>query len=361
MDNLPEELIDNILNHLKKIDPISLYKIKFINKLFYKKINEIKDNYNKKYIIENISFQNNINTLCYKGGLSIFKWLFKNNIVLTENNIINLVSNNRLDVLKECIKYNTLLKIIFDNKYDIFVFSNNRLIKSESPLIIAGKHNHYEIIKLFLEIKIFNNPFHKHIDILLETLIQKNNKSIIKYLLVNHFNKIRNKNLIIDNCIKKINNIDDIIFYLILSKKIEINNSLIINCLEKSYNELCIYFYENCTYINIFEEHLIKIMQKNNIELFDYFFKKFPNSFISFKKLLKEIDISYEFFNHIFTNYLQFFNREFPIIELCLRYNYPYTTILSLVNNDYMITKESIKVSLENEDKKILKLLVDKY
>ena len=245
MDTIPEELIDNILLYLKDYDPLSLYKIKFTNKLFYKKINLIKDNYNKNYIIENISFQNKINTLCYKGDISIFKWLFKNNIVLTENNVVNLVSNNRKDILKECFKYNDILSIIFNNKYDILIFINERLVKTESPLIIAGNNNHFDIVKLLLETNIFNNPFHKQIDILLESLIIKNHKTIITYIFVHHFEKIDSNNYIIDNFIKNLNNIDDIIYYLILSKKIIINNALILTCIDKGYNELCKYLYNN--------------------------------------------------------------------------------------------------------------------
>ena len=364
MDTLPEELFDNILLYLKDLDPISLYKLKFTNKLFYKKINLIKNNYNKNYIIENIPFQNKINTLCYKGDSSIFKWLFKNNIVLTENNVVNLVSNNRIDILKECFKYNEILSKIFNNKYDILIFFNERLIKTESPLIIAGNNNHFDIVKLLLETNIFNNPFHKQIDILLESLIIKNHKTIITYIFVHHFEKIDNINYIIDNFIKNINNVDDIIYYLLLSKKIKINNSLILTCIDKGYNELCKYLYNNINNINninIYEEHLFRIMKKENNELLDFFFKKYPNCIVSLKKLLKEMDFSYDFFHNIFNNYVNFFDKDFPIIDLCLKYNYPFNTIKYLVYDNFCITKETILLSLENEDKRILKILANKY
>ena len=48
MDDLPEELFDNIFKYLKDLDPISLYKLKFTNKLFYKNINE------KNYDIDDV-------------------------------------------------------------------------------------------------------------------------------------------------------------------------------------------------------------------------------------------------------------------------------------------------------------------
>tara|TARA_B110000495_G_C22958470_1_gene561711 strand:- start:213 stop:1301 length:1089 start_codon:yes stop_codon:yes gene_type:complete len=362
MDSLPEELFDNILIYLKDLDPISLYKLRFTNKLFYKKINEIKNNYNKNYIIENISLQNNINTLCYKGDFSIFKWLLKNNIVLTENNVINVVNNNRKDILKECFKYNEILNIIFNDKYDILIFVNERLIKTESPLIIAAYNNNFDIIKLLLEINILNNPFHKQIDILLESLIIKNHKSIITYIFVYHFEKIDNINYIIDNFIKNLINVDDIIYYLIQSKKIKINNALILNCIDKGYNELCKYLYNNIDInVNIYEEHLLRIIKKDNNDLFDFFFKKYPCCIVSFKKLLKEINISYNFFQNIFTNYLPFFDKDFPIIDLCLKYNYSFNSIKYLVYDNFNITKETIQLSLENDDKRILKILVNKY
>ena len=113
--------------------------------------------------------------------------------------------------------------------------------------------------------------------------------------------------------------------------------------------------------INIFEEHLFRIIKKENNELFDFFFKKHPDCIVSLKKLLKEMNVSYNFFQHIFNNYIQFFNKDFPIIDLCLKYNYPFNTIKFLVYDNFNITKETMQLSLENEDKRILKILANKY
>ena len=62
METIPEDIFDNILFFLKKdSDPLDLYKLKSINKFFYKEINDIKNNYDQSYNLTNTSLQNKIN------------------------------------------------------------------------------------------------------------------------------------------------------------------------------------------------------------------------------------------------------------------------------------------------------------
>ena len=63
MDLLPIELYDNIFRFLKDLDPIDLYKLRFVSKKFYSIINGLKNNYDSDYINNSISLQNKINRL----------------------------------------------------------------------------------------------------------------------------------------------------------------------------------------------------------------------------------------------------------------------------------------------------------
>ena len=55
--DIPEEIFDHILFYLKQdINPINLYKLKFINSNFYHKINEIQENYDESYLKKSIAF-----------------------------------------------------------------------------------------------------------------------------------------------------------------------------------------------------------------------------------------------------------------------------------------------------------------
>ena len=141
MEELPEDIFNNILFFLKKDnDPLDLYKLQSVNKTFYKEINDTENNYDKDYILKDKSLQNNINRLCFRGNKKIFKWLFKNNIFLTENNILNLVENNRLDILKLCIFYNPINDIHWRREGDDGTFNWDN---SEYDSLITWNKNVY--------------------------------------------------------------------------------------------------------------------------------------------------------------------------------------------------------------------------
>ena len=156
MDKLPDELLNNIFYNLLDLEPDKLYLLRGINKKFKFLVDNIENNYDNNY--NEIKIGNIINHLLYKDkewNIKTFNWLFKNNIIITFNNITNIIRNNRLDVLKESNKYINNNKVIFDNdRYNILSFGDNvRLIKDNSPLIIAGIDNNKNIIDFLEEIK----------------------------------------------------------------------------------------------------------------------------------------------------------------------------------------------------------------
>lgn len=368
MENLPEDIFENILFFLKNdIEPLDLYRFNSINKSFYKSINNIKNNYSKDYIFKNQSVQNKINRLFFRGNKKIFKWLFDNNVFFTENNILNLVENKRLDILKISIFYNPIIDVLFNDKYNVLMFNSERIIQHESPLILAGNKNNYDIVKFLIEINNHKNPFHSQLDILIENLLDKKDKSIIKYIITSHYDKLRGNFFTTEKILNRLNDCEDIIFYLMLSKKICINNKFIWSCIDKDYTEACIYAYKHIsdyqTNLSLLAhgEHIERIMKRNNILLLDFFITKYPNNFHYVRKHLLNMWVTKEFFMHLFNNYLKFFDCDYPLIDTYLKYDGNVENIKNLVNNNYMITKDTLKASLDCENLIIFKIISEKY
>lgn len=368
--DIPEEIFDHILYFVKQdISPIDLYKLKFINSKFYNKINDIKDNYNESYFRNSIDLQNKINRLAYLSDrtITIFKWLFKNNVFLTENNILNLIENNRLDILKECIKHNKINDILFNNKYNMLMFKSQRIIQHESPLILAGNKNNYDIVKFLIEVNNYKNPFHSQLDILIENLLDNNDHTIIKYIITNHYDKLTGKLFTTEKILYGLDNCEDILFYLMLSNKICINNKFILACIDKDYTDICLYAYKHIdkyqTNLSIVApgEHIERIMKKNNSTLLDYFLSKYPSHINYVMKHLRRMMVSKEFFMDIFNKYLKFIDYDYPIINIYLKYDSNYENIKNLVNNNYIVNEECMIKSLEIPDKRIFKILSEKY
>ena len=151
MDKIPCEILYQILNNLKILDPKRLYKLRRVNKFFKNYVDDLINYYDINYTKNNIHIQNLLNKLFWSfQSLNVFKWFFKNNNFLTENNITNLIINGRIDILNECLNYNILLDVLFKNNYNfINQFPSEKLVLEYSPIIIAAKKNHYDIIKYF--------------------------------------------------------------------------------------------------------------------------------------------------------------------------------------------------------------------
>ena len=368
MNILPEDIfLEKIFFNIKSLPPNQLYKLRRINKKFKKYIDELKYN----YIIRNLDSKmicNNFNKLSHlnnSGNIRVFKWLFSNNIFLLENNILTLVKDNRIDVFNECLKYNENINILFSkDRYQILSLGENiKTIKENSPLILAAYENNFKMIKFFLEIKGINsNPFFRQLDILIDVLLETKNKKIIKYIITYYYDRMIGKMLTTQKVLNKLDNCEDLIFYCAKSKKICMNNNFVFNCIIRDYTELCKYAYKQDDYnIIIPGEHIELILKRSNIILFNYFISIYPQHFNYVLKHLVKTNVTKEFFFNIFNNYLNQINTKYPIIEIYLKYDTEYENINSLVNKNYIVTKQSIIESLNISDKRIFKLLSKNY
>lgn len=379
MDNLPPEIFNYLFEYLKTLLPHELYKLRRINKNFKKFIDDLKNTYNLNNLQKKI-ICNKFNTLINYDNYSInsYKWLFKNNVFFCDNNIFTLVLKNRLDIFKISLKYNENLDVIFSkDKYNLLSFGQHKkIILEHSPLILAGSLNNLDLIKFFLETKgVYSNPFHRQIDILIEILIEKNNKRLIKYLCTYHYQSMTGKMLTTQRILENLDNCEDLILYLCNSKKICINNNFILNSIKKGYTDTCHYAYKYIksvqSNLNILipNEHVNRIFYKRNTKLIDIWMEIFPEYFCYILKTIENIEFSKSYlysicFNHIFHNYLDNIPKDFDIIKYYLlvnKNNLNESNIIRLINNDYIVTKDSLKLSLDLDEINIYRILNEKF
>ena len=364
MNKLPDELMNNIFINLLDQEPNKLYILRGINHKFKNLIDNLNNNYNEKNYNEN-NIANTINHLLYKDkdwNIKIFNWLFKNGIRITFNNITNIIRNDRLDVLKSSFINSCNKDILYDsNRYNILSLGlNSRLVKENSPLIIAGKNNNKNIIDFLLS-KDLNNPFLRQIDILVDTLVENNNKDLIKHMFDFYYENMIGKQLTSLKVLKNMDNCEDLILNWIKYGKICINNDLILTSIKKKYTDVCILAYNNISNLIIPNEHIEQILKTNNLILLTIFIKLYPRHFYIILDYIKYTMVTKEIFMYIFNNYLKWIDNDYPLLEIYLQYDSDINNIKYLLNNNYIVTKKTIIQSLEVKNKEVFRLLSKKY
>ena len=223
LDLVPNDILFNIIKKLESNDTIyyneeiftfyeigviTILNLKRINKYFYSFINSLRGSWKKiptKGFIENkidekslsISKKRSseIDILCKKKtSVKTFKWLMENNIFFSLGNIKNLIIYNRIDVIKCGFFYKEVLDILFNRFYidntkhnEIFSISENI-----NPITVASEYGRLNIIQLLLEVSTHGNPFLYYIPSILDLSIKYNYKSILSYVLINHYSKVKN-------------------------------------------------------------------------------------------------------------------------------------------------------------------------
>ena len=370
MHELPNEIFNHLMTKLNDENPVFLYKLRIINKDFKKYIDDIQINNINAYNFEDI-----LNKLAYEGFYMTFKWLFNNNINITINNINNLILNNREDIIKLLIQYDYLKDKLYSNCNSRELIGNDiiSLSKSNNPLMLCAMNNtiidsKLSIIKILLDSAIKNNPYMNQLSGLFDICIKYNNIVIIKYLVTYYYDKIKNIIWKINTLILNKNNIEYLLYYLIISKKIIINELLIINLIKKKYNDLVIYCLNDLVILKFNENIIINIIKTNNILLFNYIEENISNYDIIVKTLLKEcmkcnINIVYSklFIKNIINNYLNKISKNDDLIKLCLLNKLDDEIILNLIEQNYIISIIDIEIALENQNIILVEHLSKKF
>ena len=185
------------------------------------------------------------------------------------------------------------LKIIF-NRFYIYIEPDNdifSLASTKNPLILAGMYNRIEIIKLLLD-KTRNivNPYINLIPSLLDISIKYNHKNLLSYLIINYYYRISTViQTKLNTIINRIDNCEDILFYLMINKGIVLNQKHLHSLISMKYNDFLITYYSNDN--NYYYSLLEKCCETGNIQILNlpvlFHHKKLGNHIIVKKTFLK--------------------------------------------------------------------------
>lgn len=396
INELPENVLNLIFNNLEENNPskyettkISFYRMninyilsfKNINKFFKNFIEKQKklwveinnniyleslNNHNTIFNIVKESRSNDIDELCLKNThCDIFKWLFNNNIELSRKNIQNLIIKNRIDVIKSGFYYEYFLKIIF-NKFHLCSGDLFGLSENTNPMMTAIHYNRLDIVVLFLESSIYGNPYLDQIDSIFDETIKYINKSILNYLIVNHYERLKyqiNRKFV--SIILRFNNIEDILFYIVINKKATINRDIMKSLISKNYVELFKYCYVNYKYDNFKNnsDFLKKCIDVNSFLIFDYLMEN--NSYINSSEFtayfLDKKKYNVLFFNMILDKYIDLLPLNSKIITLSIKNKIDDKRLIKLVNKGYSYNEKDIIDILLLKNIKLAKIMINSY
>tara|TARA_Y100001970_G_C14253609_1_gene873530 strand:+ start:4181 stop:5377 length:1197 start_codon:yes stop_codon:yes gene_type:complete len=395
IDCLPQEIITIILNELENnsnfrsinnqfffinMDINTILNLKRINLFFKHCIENIssawldisKNNKNLFKCIGTNTVQSikvirsqHIDILCKKKtSIHTFKWIFQNNLSFSLQNIKTLIINNRIDVLKLGFQYEEFLNTIY-NRFHIC--QNNDIIslsQHNNPILIAVEYDRLHIIRLLLESSSFGNPFLDQITSILDICIKYTNKNLLNYLILNHYERISQ---MINNrfslIILRFNNIEDILFYLIINKRVHINKKVLHSIIIKNYKELFIYCFTHFTGTVNNSDLILKSVEYNSIDIFKYLLDnsnyinkhEFSSTFFS-KKIFDPLMI-----HLIIDDYLYLVPKKYKLINISLKYEIPNEKIFKLIDEGYFIQEEDIIHSIQNKNIELARYLINNY
>lgn len=396
-DTLPEEIINLIFNNLEENNPFKydmgkvsflkmdinfILSLKGVNRFFKRYIEEKKgiwvhinkNNYLESYqnidqssraILDSRSSQ--INDLCLKKTpCHVFTWLMDNNIVLSLKNIQSLIIKNRVDVIHNGFHYQEFLKTIF-NKFhlatsnDIFGLSQNT-----SPMITAVKHDRVEIVKLLLESSSYGNPFIDQIENIFIETIKYIHRETLSYLIINHSDSLsKTINIKFSSLIMRFNNIEDILFYIVVNRKANVTRDTMKSLISKNYIELFQHCYVKYGYDQFKNNSdlLLKCIEYNSFVLFDYLMSKnsyiHPSVFSS--QFLSKRKHNILFVNMILDKYLNLIPLKEKLIKLCIREKIDDKRITNLIVQGYHYDEKDIIEVLNVKKIGLAKTMINSY
>ena len=324
--------------------------------------------YNSVYISRSANIQME-DLLNYNISKSTFKWLLDNNVQLSLQNINKIIKNNRIDLLKVGFFYERFLKILF-NRFYVDVTEHNNLLstsnESLNPIIVAGSYQRIEIIDILLKSSTIGNPYIKEVDNLFILSIKKGYKKLLSYIVINHTDSIKdNIQKKINQIISRIDNIEDILFYLLVNGIIKSTEDIIKYSIMKNYNDLVFHLIgKKKIVINQCIDLLDSAIEGNNYVILDYLIKlnDMDVSNIQLSRIFKKKKyIKKEFIENIIKNHINILKDIEDLILICLEINISDETIIKLINNGFTITDDCLQKCLSEKRYYLLEKLVQKY
>lgn len=397
IDNLPEEVLNLIINNLEENNPskyertkISFYRtsilfvlsLRNINRFFKNFIDSQNDiwmkventgylesysNYNPRPNVINEQRSDEIEQLCLKNtSLDDFRWLFNNNLHLSSKNIQKLIIKNRIDVIKMGFYYEDFLKLIF-NKFhlcssnDLFGLSENT-----NPMMTAVRYDRVDIVKLFLDSSLHGNPYLNQIESIFDESVKYIKTGTLNYLIVNHYERLKNQ---IDRkfttLILRFNNIEDTLFYIVINKKAKINRDVMKSLISKNYIDLFKYCYKNENYDKFKNnsDFLKKCIDVNAFIIFDYLMEN--NSYINPSEFtahfLEKKKHNVIFFNMILDKYLDLIPLNSKLVSLSIKNKIDEKRLIRLLDKGYFFNEKDIIEVLTAKKINIAKVMINSY
>jgi hypothetical protein len=362
---LPDEVL-NIIFSKSCLYPSDFIKIKGVNKHFRDIINYKKNIFLDK---EN-NYENDINRFCnILTPIETFTWFFENKIRFTLINIKELIISDRCDVFKKGYFDKNFLDIVF-NRFHISLDNycdNFTITECYNPLIIAGTYNRINIIKLLVEQSTTGNPYIKSIPELLKLSIKYNHKRLLNYVLLKHYDSIKDElysKLI--NIIYRVGNCEDILFYIINVKGCSVESKHYQGLINKGYNDLLLFLLKKNKLNNNFLKVLLsQSVSVKNVIVFDYLFKQIKDDYSKkeFTNMIFDQNWSEEkddFLEYIIYNYHNYFEEKSKIIKLSFINDIRDNLIINLINNNYYISNEILHLGIDKKRYKISSIMCDK-
>jgi len=386
IDNLPEEILNSIFNFLEENNPyksedgqIIFYKmdIKFIlsfknvNRFFRKFVEtktnlwlKIENNSSDELIIKRRSRQ--IEDLYLKKTpIKVFKWILDNNINITLTDIQKLIIKNRIDVMKLGFQNLDFLKTIF-NRFTITSGDIFGLSQSINPMLIAIQYDRVEIMKLLLECSSYGNPYLDQINSIFDESIKYTKRGALNYIILNHYEKLKiNIDAKFSTIISRFNNIEDILFYIVVNKKANITRKIMISLITKNYLDLFKYCYEEYEFNNLKNNSdlLAKCIEYERFLFFEYLMEQksyiHPSEF-SFYFLSKKKHNTI-FMNMVLDKYLELIPLKEKIISSCIKEKVDNKRINKLIDKGYTYDIKDIIELLNIGDIETAKKMLNSY
>ena len=363
---LPSELNEKILMIYKENEnPIKFYRLSYINRSNNHIINNYEHLYNDYDEKSYKKIDDMINYLCCKKtSIKLFRWLMNNDIFFTLNHINNLIINNRKDIIEFGIQYKKFYDILFNRFYLYPTNDNNNnnntifdLSENNNPIITSSKNNNIIILDLLLKYidkKQINNIILTVFDICMKYYY----KNLLIYLIHKYDYIIDKKlDLKINIIINRFHNIEDVLFHLLLNKKIKITNRFVMNMIKKKYDKIFYYLYsQDLLDYRDNHQYLITSIEGCNIDIFNYILNDIEYNLndINLTKLillnLNENDLTSKFIYNLLNNHKHKIDKESNLIEKCILYNIDNNTIYRLIMDGFYYSYYEIKLALNNKN-----------
>ena len=194
--------------------------------------------------------------------------------------------------------------------------------------------------------------------------IKYNHKNLLSYLVLNQYASIHNviHNKIV-NIIYRIDNSEDILFYLFQTKNITITLKILIGFISNNYNDIFKFCYTKELYKTNFQL-IVQCIESNNVIIFNYLlendFVLLPSNFTRFFFQNRKKKTN-EFIYNLINNHIHLIQKDSPLIHLCLE-NMIYTDeIIQLIKKNFSFTVDDMKLVLDREDIPLLACMCQHY